>query len=143
MTDALLPTTPQPLEKERDDYFRKVRGEPADSLCLRKLQSTLLGFVAGVCLDQRGRRKEGMMRAAQRGREGVKGLRGAGRPERMAVELGRAGARTSQAQVGTWGGDHGGPASLLRPVWKGLAAGHAGELCPSELRPELSLHPSA
>jgi hypothetical protein len=24
MTDALLPAAPQPLEKEGDDYFRKV-----------------------------------------------------------------------------------------------------------------------
>lgn len=24
MTDALLPAAPQPLEKESDDYFRKV-----------------------------------------------------------------------------------------------------------------------
>ena len=34
MTDTLLPAAPQPLEKEGDDYFRKVSGESTDPLSL-------------------------------------------------------------------------------------------------------------
>lgn len=41
MTDALLPAAPQPLEKENDDYFRKVGGELSDPLCSLKLWSAL------------------------------------------------------------------------------------------------------
>lgn len=69
MTDALLPAAPQPLEKENDDYFRKVGGELSDPLCPLKLWSALLGLAAGVGLARRGRGREGT-RGADAGREG-------------------------------------------------------------------------
>lgn len=53
MTDALLPAAPQPLEKEGDDYFRKVSGESADRLCSLSLRSALKGLAAGVSLDRK------------------------------------------------------------------------------------------
>lgn len=108
MTDALLPAAPQPLEKEGDDYFRKVSGESADPLCPRKLQSVLKGLAAGVGLDRRGRgrgrRREGtagLVRAERRRRGVGRRLHGAWSPEQMAAWLGRAGAQAGHAQVGT------------------------------------------
>lgn len=72
MTDALLPAAPQPLEKENDDYFRKVGGELSDPLCPLKLWSALMGVAAGVGLARRGRGQEGT-RGADAGREGERG----------------------------------------------------------------------
>lgn len=71
MTDALLPAAPQPLEKENDDYFRKVGGELSDPLCPLKLWNALMGLAAGVGLAgaRRGRGREGT-RGADAGREG-------------------------------------------------------------------------
>lgn len=115
MTDALLPAAPQPLEKENDDYFRKVGGELSDPLCPLKLWSALMGLAAGVGLARRGRGREGDTRG-RCGKGERKGLSEAGRPEHMAAGLRRTGARASRAQVGAWRGDSGGPASLPAPV---------------------------
>lgn len=107
MTDALLPAAPQPLEKESDDYFRKVGGEPADPLCPLKLCSALMGLAAGVGLARSGRRREGdargragLVRASRRGREGERGLRGAERPEQMAGSWARAHRCTGEPRAG-------------------------------------------
>lgn len=102
MTDALLPAAPQPLEKENDDYFRKVSGKSADPLCPHKLRSALKGLAAGVGLDRRGRgrRREGpagLVRAERRRRGVERGLRGTWSPEQMEAGLGRAGAYASHA----------------------------------------------
>lgn len=75
MTDALRPATPQPLEKERDDYFRKVGGESLDPLRPHELRSAPDGARGrgrpgpereGEGKERRGR--AGTVRAAPRGR---------------------------------------------------------------------------
>lgn len=75
MTDALLPAAPQPLEKESDDYFRKVSRESANSLCPCKLQRALKGLATGVGLGRRGRgkKREGTRRVGA-GRTAEKGV---------------------------------------------------------------------
>lgn len=73
MTHALMPAAPQPLEKENDDYFRKVGGF-GWAASLRGSQTSypqdvggLRERASGVCEARTGRRS-GLVREEKGGR---------------------------------------------------------------------------
>lgn len=151
MTDALLPAAPQPLEKESDDYFRKVSGKSADPpLCPRKLRSALKGLAAGVGLDWRGRgrRREGTRRVGA-GRTAEKGwskgdCAGLGAPSRWQPGWG---AQVHMLATRRWE-----PGEVIRmalPAFSRLwgkdqpLATLASSVGPSALIPQPSFYPSA
>lgn len=147
MTDTLLPAAPQPLEKEGDDYFRKVSGESTDPLTLSwQTAERAEGAWGRGRLGPEGEGKKGETRRVGAGRRAEKGGRkGIARGLEPRADGNRAGARRCTGEPhagGNLGGDPDGPASLLALVGKGTAT-LASSVSLSALIPQLSFHPSA
>ncbi|KAK2088156.1 hypothetical protein P7K49_034063 [Saguinus oedipus] len=127
MTDALLPATPQPLEKENDGYFRKVGGLGRAGTC--GLQTS---FLPG-CAEATGARGRGP--PGQEG-EGAHWA-GAGRTEVGGEEGGRRcswrpGQVASGAGRGVWEAHVAAQRRCGRRTWRGALV--APLTCPPRLR---------